>query len=162
MIIIMMIMVMVTKIMISITVIIIKWDGWKLKHSFILKQIVCAPFKNIFQHHYFQPIDSLRLSDAYMHQQIKSSLAQLTACHWFGTKPLSDPMMVYCRTHGNKIQWNFNQDTIIFINENAFKNVVCKMAVILSQSQCRNRWEISLIEAKHCYDNSILYSAKLT
>ena len=29
-------------------------------------------------------------------------------------------------TTGNKCQWNFNQNTIVFIQENALKNVICK------------------------------------
>ena len=32
----------------------------------------------------------------------------------------------------NKFQWNFNQNSYIFIEENAFENIVCKMAAILS------------------------------
>ena len=34
------------------------------------------------------------------------------------------------------LQWKFNQNSTIFIQENAFENVVCKMAAILS----RGRW----------------------
>ena len=37
-------------------------------------------------------------------------------------------------TQGNIFQWNFNQNTIIFIQENAFGNVVCKMPTILFKS----------------------------
>ena len=33
-------------------------------------------------------------------------------------------------THGNKLQWNFNRNSNIFIQENAFENVVCEMASI--------------------------------
>ena len=29
-------------------------------------------------------------------------------------------------THGNKFQWNVNRNSYIFIQENAFENVVCK------------------------------------
>ena len=36
----------------------------------------------------------------------------------------------------NKLQWNFNQYSNIFIQENAFENVVCEMASILSRLQC--------------------------
>ena len=36
----------------------------------------------------------------------------------------------------NKLQWNFNQNVYIFIQENAFKLVVWKLAAILSRSQC--------------------------
>ena len=33
-------------------------------------------------------------------------------------------------THGNKLQWNLNRNPYIFIQENAFENVVWKMAAI--------------------------------
>ena len=32
----------------------------------------------------------------------------------------------------NKLQWNLNQNLYIFIQENAFENVSCEMASILS------------------------------
>ena len=38
----------------------------------------------------------------------------------------------------NQLQWHFNKNSHIFIQENAFKIVVCEMAAILSQSQCIN------------------------
>ena len=31
-----------------------------------------------------------------------------------------------------QLQWNYNQNTEIFIEENAFENIVCEMAAILS------------------------------
>ena len=37
---------------------------------------------------------------------------------------------------GNKLQWNFNRYSSIFIQEKAFENVVCEMASILSRPQC--------------------------
>ena len=36
----------------------------------------------------------------------------------------------------NKLQWNFNRNSSIFIQENRFENVIWKMAAILSQPQC--------------------------
>ena len=36
----------------------------------------------------------------------------------------------------NKFQWNLKQNPYIFIQENAFNNVVCEMATILSRPQC--------------------------
>ena len=33
----------------------------------------------------------------------------------------------------NKCQWNFNKNMIMFIQENEFENIVCKMAAILSR-----------------------------
>ena len=36
----------------------------------------------------------------------------------------------------NKLQWYFNRNSDIFIQENALENVVCEMASILSRPQC--------------------------
>ena len=36
----------------------------------------------------------------------------------------------------NTLQWNFNQNTKLIIHENAFENIVCEVAAILS----RGRW----------------------
>ena len=36
-------------------------------------------------------------------------------------------------TIGNNFQWNFIQNTIIFMLENVFENGVCKMAIVLSR-----------------------------
>ena len=38
----------------------------------------------------------------------------------------------------NKVQWNWQQDTKLFINEYAFEIVICKMAAILFKHQCVN------------------------
>ena len=38
----------------------------------------------------------------------------------------------------NKLQWNSNQNSNIFIQENAFEYVVCDMAAILSRPQWVN------------------------
>ena len=41
-------------------------------------------------------------------------------------------------TPRNKLQWNFNRYSNIFIQENAFENIVCEMVSILSRPQCDN------------------------
>ena len=41
--------------------------------------------------------NSLRQSDAYMHQYNIPTLLQIMACHLFGAKPLSEPMLPYCQ-----------------------------------------------------------------
>ena len=38
----------------------------------------------------------------------------------------------------NKLQWNLKQNSYIFIQENAFENVVCEMVAISSRPQCIN------------------------
>ena len=39
-------------------------------------------------------------------------------------------------TLGNKLQWNINWNSYVFIEENEFENVVWKFAAILFQLQC--------------------------
>ena len=36
----------------------------------------------------------------------------------------------------NKLQWSFNKNFNIFIQENALESVVCEMAAILTRPQC--------------------------
>ena len=56
-----------------------------------------------------------------------------------GARPLSEPMLEYLQLDPWKnIQWNFNRNWYIFIQENAFENVVRKMAAILYRPQCGN------------------------
>ena len=42
------------------------------------------------------------------------------------------------RPLGKKLQWHFNRNWNIFIQENAFENIVCEMVSILSRPQCVN------------------------
>ena len=78
---------------------------------------------------------SLRPCDAYVRQWTGSSLNCLMACRLLGTKPLSEPMLTLL---WNIFQWNFIWNSKAFIPENAFENVVCKMASIWSRHQCVN------------------------
>ena len=71
-------------------------------------------------------------SAAYMHQWIRSSLVQIMASCLFGAKPLPKPVLGYCQLDPYKLQWNNNQNTKLFIHENASENTVCEMAAILS------------------------------
>ena len=41
-------------------------------------------------------------------------------------------------TLGNKLQWNFNRNSNILIQENAFENVFCEIVSMLSRPQCVN------------------------
>ena len=90
------------------------------------------------QHNEF--INSLRPSDAYMRQQSRSSLVQIMACR------LNQCWNFVNWTLRNKLQWNFNKNSNIFIQENVFESVVCEMAAILSLPQ----W-VKHIEAWCCH-----------
>ena len=51
----------------------------------------------------------------------------------------SEPMLEYYIVNSklrNKLQWNLNRNSYIFIQENTFENVVCEMVAILSRPQC--------------------------
>ena len=80
-------------------------------------------------------------SAAYMRQWIRWALVQMMACHLFGAKLLSKPMLVVINwTLKNKLQWNFDQNAKLFIHENASENNICKMAAILSRGRWVNSW----------------------
>ena len=54
----------------------------------------------------------------------------------------------------NKLQWSCNQNTKIFVHENASENIACEMAAILSKGKCVKWWENMLLRA---FMNSYLY-----
>ena len=58
-----------------------------------------------------------------MHHQTQPSFVQIMACHLFSAKPLSESRNIVNWTLANIFRWNFNQNTTIFIEENAFENV---------------------------------------
>ena len=56
-----------------------------------------------------------------------------------GAKPLSEPMLVYHIVNWslrNKLQWNFNQNSYVFIQENAFEIVVWNGGHFVSTLMC--------------------------
>ena len=54
----------------------------------------------------------------------------------YRTKPLPKPVLTYCQLDSkNKLQWNFNQNTNIFIQENIFE-IICEMSPIVLRPQC--------------------------
>ena len=83
-------------------------------------------------------VKSLRPSNAYMRQYIRSQLVQIMACRLFGAKPLSKPLLSYSLLGNlsNKLQGHFNGNFKFFIQENAVENTVCEMADILFWPQC--------------------------
>ena len=58
------------------------------------------------------------------------------ACHLVSTKPLSRPMLEFCAF--NHWEQTTAKNAYILIQENAFENVVCKTAAILSWPVCVN------------------------
>ena len=67
------------------------------------------------------------------------SLNQIMACRLLGGKPLSEQIQAYCQLEPYEKTWlKFDQNSYIFIHENAFANVVWEMAAILSRPQCVN------------------------
>ena len=86
---------------------------------------------------FFITINSLRPSDAYMHQQ--------TNHHWFRkwlfawsapSHYLNQCWNIVNWALRNKLQWKFNGNS--YIQENASQNIVPEMVTILSRPQCVN------------------------
>ena len=49
---------------------------------------------------------------------------------------LNQCLVIVNWTNSNKVQCNFNQNSIFFIQENAFENVACEIAAIFSRREC--------------------------
>ena len=57
-------------------------------------------------------------------------------CRLFGAKPLPKPMLTYYQLDSyEQTSVRFKSKHNIFIHENAFENVVCEMADILSRAE---------------------------
>ena len=70
----------------------------------------------------------------YMRQWIGSALLQIMVCRLFGAKPLSEPMLEYCQFDPwQQASMKFQQKFNTFIHVNAYENIVCEMAAILSR-----------------------------
>ena len=61
----------------------------------------------------------------------------------------------------NKLQWKFNQNSNIFIHENAIESVVCEMAAILSRPQCVNVAAVSPMGQQSLPIGNIVFVEKL-
>ena len=88
---------------------------------------------------YRQPhrVNSLRPGDAYMRQKTSQHCFRQWLVAWPAPSHyLNQYWDIVNWTLRNKLQWNFNRNSYIFIQENAFQNVVWKMAAILSRPQC--------------------------
>ena len=70
-------------------------------------------------------------SDAYMRHQLRPSW-------WAPSHYLNQWWNIVNWTHRNKLQLNCNQNSYISIQENAFENVVWKIAATLTRPQCVN------------------------
>ena len=74
-----------------------------------------------------------------MRQWIGSTLVQIMVCRLFGTKPyLNQCCVIVNWTLRNKLQWNFSQNTKIFIHGNASEHIVWEVAAILSRGDGSN------------------------
>ena len=84
-----------------------------------------------------QSVNSLRPSNAYMHWQTNHHWFRLWLVAWSASSHyLNQCWNVVNWTLRNNLQWNFNRNSNIFFQENAFQNVIWKIAAIMSRPQC--------------------------
>ena len=66
----------------------------------------------------------------------------MIACRLFGDNPLPEPMMVYCQVNLRSIfQRNCIWNSKDFIQDNTYKNVVCKNGAHLVSLNMLNSWQ---------------------
>ena len=68
--------------------------------------------------------------------ELGNHLVQVMVCRPIGAKPLPEPMLTYCQLRPS-VQTSMKSESKfkIFNNENAFENVVCELAAILSRGE---------------------------
>ena len=72
-------------------------------------------------------------STPFIHQWISSALIQIMAFTYSAPSHyLNQCWHIVNWTIGNKFQWNFNRNSNIFIQENAFENVLCQNGTSLT------------------------------
>ena len=82
-------------------------------------------------------VDSSPPSATYLRRDIGLALVSIMTFYLLSTKPLSKQMLCFVYwTLRNKLQWNSIHNAKRFIHDNAYENIVCEMAVILS----KERW----------------------
>ena len=83
-------------------------------------------------------VKQLKPKEAYMRQWTRPSLVQIMSCRLFGAKALSKPSRAYCQLESREhISMKYFVKFKSF-QENAFENVICEKAGILSRFQCVN------------------------
>ena len=60
------------------------------------------------------------------------------AWHLFGIKSLPQQMLMYC-----KVQWNFNQNAMIFAQEKVLENVCWMLSIMYRPQTAKNSWDIN-------------------
>ena len=102
-------------------------------------------------------LNSLRLSDVYKRHQPRPSPGWCQAIIWIKAQ-----WTIVNWTLGKKLKWNLKRNLHIFIQGNAFENVVWEMSAILARPQCVKGVLGHLLErVKHCSDHSVTSQAYL-
>ena len=73
-------------------------------------------------------------SDAIWHHKSWATSIQVMACHQFSTKPLPGPMIALKM----KFHWNFNENSIVFVEEMHFKVSSANCSHFVQVSMCRS------------------------
>ena len=101
--------------------------------SFIPTLLYTMKHELVFSLH----LNSLRPSDAYMRQQSSQHWFRQWIVAWSAPSHYQNQCSdIVNWSLRNKLQWTFNHNSHIFIQDNAFENVVWKITAILPRSQC--------------------------
>ena len=74
----------------------------------------------------------------------------------FGAKPFSKPMLIYYQLDPWQQIWsNIDQNTAIFMEENALENVGCNMSAILFRPQYAAEMALRII--RHVHKSNTLF-----
>ena len=109
-------------------------------------------------------VNSLWPSDTIWHHRSLSALFQVMACCLLGPSHyLNLWWLIVNWILRNKPQWDSNKTSAIFIHENRFENVVCKMFAISLMLQCVNYFFVSTVQFRVSvqYGEDIVIGSKI-
>ena len=106
-----------------------KYQSYHGQHGIIKYDVITVPV-------ICSKINPLRPSDARVLELIRSSLVSVITSHLIDTKPLLEPMLIYCElsTQAQNPQENFKK--YFFFQAIVFENVLSKMCSIPSRRLC--------------------------
>ena len=114
-----------------------------LNSAFVMS-IVWRLLKLCASYYSYGDINSSPPSAAYMRRWTGSALAQVMACRLMAPSHyLNQCWHIVNWTLRSKLQWNFNRNSNIFIEENTIENVIWDFSTKLSSRRCVNtctRW----------------------
>ena len=127
-------------------------SNWKhIFHLNYYNKTIMFNVRQLPNHYINGSLNSLRPSYAYICQYNMPTMLQIMACHLFGAKPLSEPMLPYCQLDPKEhISVKSYLKFKVFIKGNALEMSSAKVAAILPSLNVL-KWQVKPFSRRQKY-----------